>query len=39
VSFPEIDRGAWFSLAEAKVKILAGQRPFLERLEKLAGRG
>jgi predicted NUDIX family NTP pyrophosphohydrolase len=38
-SFPEVDRGAWFSLAEAEAKILTGQRPFLERLEKLTARG
>jgi len=30
--FPEIDRAQWFSLAEAEQKILAGQRPFIERL-------
>ncbi|OZM71767.1 NUDIX hydrolase [Amycolatopsis antarctica] len=33
--FPEIDRVAWFGLAEASVKILAGQRPFLDRLDGL----
>ncbi len=31
-TFPEIDRVAWFTLEEAATKILAGQRPFLERL-------
>jgi len=31
-SFPEIDRAGWFTLAEAREKILDGQRPFLERL-------
>jgi predicted NUDIX family NTP pyrophosphohydrolase len=36
-SFPEVDRGAWFSLAEARQKIVAGQVPFLEQLEKLLG--
>jgi predicted NUDIX family NTP pyrophosphohydrolase len=30
--FPEIDRAGWFTLAEARDKILDGQRPFLERL-------
>ena len=39
VSFPEVDRGAWFSLADAKAKILAGQRPFLESLEQLVLSG
>jgi len=31
-SFPEIDRGEFFSPAEARLKILAAQLPFLERL-------
>ena len=30
---PEADRAEWFSLQEARGKILAGQRPFLDRLE------
>ena len=30
--FPEIDRVAWFSVAEANVKLLKGQRPLLDRL-------
>ena len=30
--FPEVDRGAWFTLEEAATKLLPGQRPFLERL-------
>jgi len=30
---PEVDRAEWFSLPEAHSKILAGQRPFLDRLE------
>lgn len=33
-SFPEVDRAAWFSLAEASEKILAGQREFLARLDR-----
>jgi predicted NUDIX family NTP pyrophosphohydrolase len=32
-SFPEIDRAAWFPLPLAREKIIAGQRPFLDRLE------
>jgi predicted NUDIX family NTP pyrophosphohydrolase len=32
-AFPEIDRAAWFALPQARKKILAGQRPFLDRLE------
>ena len=34
-SFPEVDRAAWFSMADARVKILDGQRPLLDRLEAL----
>ncbi len=30
--FPEVDRVAWFGLAEAEEKLLKGQRPFLVRL-------
>ncbi len=33
VEFPEIDRIAFFSLAEARVKINAAQAAFLDRLE------
>ena len=32
ITIPEVDRGAWFSLAEAERRILASQTPFLERL-------
>jgi predicted NUDIX family NTP pyrophosphohydrolase len=31
-SFPEVDRAGWFAPEEAERKILAGQRPFIERL-------
>ena len=31
-SFPEVDRAAWFSLAEAREKINAGQRALIDRL-------
>jgi predicted NUDIX family NTP pyrophosphohydrolase len=30
--FPEIDRAAWFGLDEARVKLVTGQVPFLDRL-------
>ena len=30
--FPEVDRAAWFPLAEARRRILAGQVPLLEHL-------
>ena len=33
VEFPEVDRAEWFGLAEAREKILAGQRPFIAELE------
>ncbi|OWV66055.1 NUDIX hydrolase [Rhizobium sp. N122] len=31
-SFPEVDRAAWFSPAEAETKLLKGQRPMLAEL-------
>ena len=34
-TFPEIDRAEWFDLAAARVKILEGQRPLLDRLAEL----
>lgn len=34
-SFPEVDRVAWFGLPQAREKILAYQRPFLDELEAL----
>lgn len=30
--FPEVDRAQWFTMAEARVRLLAGQRPLLDRL-------
>jgi predicted NUDIX family NTP pyrophosphohydrolase len=36
--FPEVDRAEWFSPEEARAKILAGQRPFIDRLVELVGR-
>ena len=32
MNFPEIDRVAWLGLPEAREKILAYQRPFLDEL-------
>jgi predicted NUDIX family NTP pyrophosphohydrolase len=32
MAFPEVDRAAWFDRERAMMKILAGQRPILERL-------
>jgi predicted NUDIX family NTP pyrophosphohydrolase len=31
----EVDRGDWFSIAEAKERILKSQAPLLERLSQL----
>jgi predicted NUDIX family NTP pyrophosphohydrolase len=35
IEIPEVDRGGWFSIAEAKERILKSQAPFLERLSHL----
>lgn len=32
IEIPEVDRGAWFSLEEARKKIFQGQEKFLDRL-------
>ena len=37
--FPEVDRAGWFTLPEAEVKILVGQRPMLLDLLKQLGAG
>lgn len=33
--FPELDRAGWFSLETAREKILKGQRPLLDQLDRL----
>lgn len=33
--FPEVDRGGWFDLPSARVKLQAGQRGFLDQLQRL----
>jgi len=33
--FPEVDRGQWFGLAQAREKLLPSQWPFLDALERL----
>lgn len=33
--FPEVDRGAWFDLTTARVKLQAGQRDFLDQVQYL----
>jgi predicted NUDIX family NTP pyrophosphohydrolase len=35
IEIPEVDRGAWFSLNEARKRILKSQEPFLDRLAHL----
>jgi predicted NUDIX family NTP pyrophosphohydrolase len=35
--FPEVDRAGWFELKAAHEKLVAGQRPFLERLAAAVG--
>jgi predicted NUDIX family NTP pyrophosphohydrolase len=37
--FPEVDRAAWFTLEEARRKLIRGQLPFLDRLASVLGRG
>ena len=37
-SFPELDRASWFSVAEARLKILKGQAVFLDYLLDTFGR-
>jgi len=34
MEIPEVDRGAWFAMDEARKRILASQEPFLERLQR-----
>lgn len=36
--FPEVDRAAWFSLADARVKLNAAQAAFIDQLEALLAR-
>lgn len=39
ISIPEVDRGAWFAIPEARNRIFESQQEFLDRLlEKLAAR-
>jgi len=35
IEIPEVDRAAWFSLDEARERILKSQQPFLDRLARL----
>jgi predicted NUDIX family NTP pyrophosphohydrolase len=36
--FPEVDRAGWYNLSLAAVKLLPGQRPFLDQLHQLLER-
>ena len=38
-TFPEVDRAEWFAPEVARRKILAGQRPFIDRLLARVGEG
>jgi predicted NUDIX family NTP pyrophosphohydrolase len=35
IEFPEVDRGGWFAIHDAKEQILKSQAPFLDRLQHL----
>jgi predicted NUDIX family NTP pyrophosphohydrolase len=39
VSFPEVDRAAWFDLVSARRQLLAGQRPFVDRVMAVLSQG
>lgn len=36
-SFPEIDKAGWFTAEVAMVKLVKGQRPFIDRLREMFG--
>lgn len=38
-AFPEVDRAGWFALADAREKMIEGQRVLLDRLETLVAEG
>ena len=37
IEIPEVDRGGWFSISEARERILKSQAPFLDRLSRVLG--
>ena len=37
--YPEIDRAGWFALREARIRILPGQMPLLDELERVVPGG
>jgi predicted NUDIX family NTP pyrophosphohydrolase len=38
IEFPEVDRGVWFTLREARERILKSQRPILDQLKEKLSR-
>jgi len=38
IEIPEVDRGAWFPISQARERIFTAQRPLLDRLEKAISR-
>jgi predicted NUDIX family NTP pyrophosphohydrolase len=39
IEIPEVDRGDWFAIAQARERILKSQAPFLDRLSEMLERG
>ncbi len=39
IRIPEVDRGAWFAIAEARIRIFESQQEFLDRLLEKLGEG
>jgi predicted NUDIX family NTP pyrophosphohydrolase len=39
IEIPEVDRGSWFAISDAKTRILKSQAPFLDRLTRLLHAG
>jgi predicted NUDIX family NTP pyrophosphohydrolase len=35
IEFPEVDRGGWFEITQAREQILKSQAPFLDRLQRM----
>jgi predicted NUDIX family NTP pyrophosphohydrolase len=38
ISIPEVDRGAWYAVPEARTRIFESQQPFLDRLLEKLGK-
>lgn len=39
IEFPELDRGCWYIVEDARLRLSTGQRPFLDRLLQRAPHG